>query len=80
MKTKIFIIAAGLLAVSAIAGNVALAIQIPGISQVGPTSVTGTVDVIKNIVKWVYILFFIIAVLFIILAAFNYLTAQGHRH
>ncbi len=35
----------------------------------------GVLDVIANIVRWVYILFFIIAVLLILFAAFNYLTA-----
>ena len=37
----------------------------------------GVKGVIQTIVKWVYIIFFIIAVLFIIFAAFTYLTAQG---
>ncbi len=36
----------------------------------------GLLNVIANIVRWVYILFFIIAVLFILFAAFNYLTAH----
>ena len=37
----------------------------------------GVKGVIQAIVKWVYIIFFIIAVLFILFAAFTYLTAQG---
>jgi len=48
-----------------------------GISSVGPTNVSGLVDVIRNVVKWVYVIFFIIAVLFILFAAFTYLTAGG---
>ena len=48
-----------------------------GISFVGPTNVSGLVDVIRNVVKWVYVIFFIIAVLFILFAAFTYLTAGG---
>lgn len=60
-------------------GNVAIGqiAQIPGVQQTGPTTVGGFMDVIRNIVRWVYILFFIIAVLFIIFAAFSYLTAGG---
>lgn len=50
---------------------------IPGVTQVGPTTVGGVVDIIRNIVKWVYIIFFVLAVLFILFAAFNYLTAAG---
>ena len=37
----------------------------------------GLKGVIGTIVRWTYIIFFIIAVLFIIFAAFTYLTAQG---
>ena len=39
----------------------------------------GVKGVIQAIVKWVYIIFFIIAVLFIIFAAFTYLTAQDRK-
>jgi len=52
-------------------------------AQTGPapvgvvTSVSGIWNVINTVVKWVYWLFFIAAVLFIILAAFTYLTAAG---
>ncbi len=51
--------------------------DIPGVSQVGPTTVGGLVDVLRNVVRWVYIIFFVIAVMFILFAAFNYLTAGG---
>ena len=37
----------------------------------------GLLDTIASIVKWVYIVFFIVAVLFILIAAFNYLTGSG---
>ena len=57
------------LAVAAIANT--------GITQVGPSTVGGLVDVIRNAARWIYILFFIIAVVFIIFAAFTYLTAAG---
>ncbi len=33
----------------------------------------GIIDVIRGVVKWIYIIFFIIAVMFILFAAFNYL-------
>ena len=67
----------GIVAMSLVLASSAMAVDIPGITPTGPTTVTGTVDVIKNIVRWVYIIFFIIAVLFILFAAFTYLTAQG---
>ena len=38
----------------------------------------GLLDAIANIVKWVYIVFFVIAVMFILFAAFTYLTAGGN--
>jgi len=50
---------------------------IPGVEQVGPPTVGGLVDLVRQIVRWAYIIFFIIAVLMIILAAFSYLTAGG---
>ena len=37
-------------------------------------SVTGLVEITAAVVKWIYIIFFIIAVMFILFAAFNYLT------
>jgi hypothetical protein len=60
-------------------GNVAIGqvAQIPGIQPTGPTTVGGLVDVLRNVVRWIYILFFIIAVMFILFAAFSYLTAGG---
>jgi len=56
--------------------------QIPGASELISDApkvekIGGLVDVLKAIVKWTYIIFFIIAVLFILFAAFTYLTAQG---
>ncbi len=50
---------------------------IPGVSNVGPTTVGGVVDILRNVVRWIYIIFFILAVMFILFAAFNYLTAGG---
>ena len=41
------------------------------------TSVTGVQRVLDNIVRWAQIIFFILAALFIIFAAFQYLTAGG---
>jgi heme/copper-type cytochrome/quinol oxidase subunit 2 len=76
MKNKIFGIL-GVVGLSLLLAGSAAAVDIPGINQTGPTTVSGAVDVIKNVVKWVYIIFFIIAVLFILLAAFTYLTAGG---
>ena len=60
-------------------GNIALAqiANIPGTQPTGVSTVGQIVDLIRFIVRWVYIIFFIIAVLFIIFAAFTYLTAAG---
>jgi len=35
------------------------------------------VNVLKGILRWTYLVFFILAVYFILIAAFNYLTAGG---
>ena len=51
--------------------------DIPGVQRVGPTTVGGLVDILRNVVRWVYIIFFVLAVMWILLAAFNYLTAGG---
>ncbi len=50
---------------------------LPQVPQVGPTTVGGVVDLVRYIVRWVYIIFFIVAVLFILFAAFTYLSAGG---
>lgn len=41
------------------------------------STVDNVMTIISTIVSWIYILFFILAVAFILLAAFNYLTAAG---
>lgn len=57
--------------------------EIPTSGQIGikntlqDETAGGVKGVIQSIVKWVYVIFFIIAVLFIIFAAYTYLTAQG---
>jgi len=56
--------------------------SVPGAKELGtPESPIktpgGLLDTIASIVKWVYIVFFIVAVLFILIAAFNYLTGGG---
>lgn len=45
--------------------------------KVGPSTVGGLVDLVRAIVKWVYIIFFIAAVFFLLLAAFDFLFARG---
>lgn len=49
-----------------------------GLPQVGPGTVSGLVVLLGAVVRWVYIIFFIIAVFFILWAAFTYLTAGGN--
>jgi len=56
---------------------------IPGAKELGvPESPIktpgGLLDTIASIVKWVYIIFFIIAVMFVLLAAFQYLGGAGN--
>jgi len=51
---------------------------IPGISSpLANNTVGGLMGIVKSIVTWIYTLFFILAVLFILFAAFTYLTAGG---
>lgn len=47
------------------------------ITRVGPGTAGGLLDLLRAIVRYVYIGFFILAVLFILYAAFLYLTAAG---
>lgn len=78
--TKIFVLTgtAGFIALSLL-GNLAFGqpTDIPGIPPVGPETVGGLVEIVQAVVSWVYIVFFIIGVLFILFAAFSYLTAGG---
>ena len=79
-KTKIATLSLTALVIGLlIFGNVAIGqvANIPGVERIGPSTVGGIVDIIRQVVRWVYIIFFIIAVLFIIWAAFTYLTAGG---
>lgn len=49
-----------------------------GITQESPVrDVSGLVGTVADIVSWTYTIFFAVAVIFILFAAFNYLTAQG---
>jgi hypothetical protein len=41
------------------------------------TSVEGIFGILKTVVQWTYTIFFAVAVLIILIAAFNFLTAQG---
>ena len=45
--------------------------------KVGPSTVGGLVDLVRGVIKWVYIIFFIAAVFFLLMAAFGYLLAHG---
>ena len=49
-----------------------------GIREPSPAnSVSDLVSILASLVRWVYVVFFIITVLYILLAAYNYLTAAG---
>ena len=79
-KTKIATLSLTALVIGLLVfGNVAIGqvANIPGVDRIGPSTVGGVVDIIRQVVRWVYIIFFIIAVLLIIFAAFSYLWAGG---
>lgn len=84
MSKKIFA-TIGLMVLAFLIGSLALPVsavtpgQIPGpiVQTVGPTSVTGWVDVLITVVRWIYTIIFIVAVLFILLAAFHFITSKG---
>jgi len=76
LKTKISAAIVGI-SIFGLMISIAVGATIPGVNPVGPSTVGGLVDVVRAIVRWAYILFFILAVLFIIFAAFTYLTAGG---
>ena len=42
------------------------------------TSVGSLVDVLMNVIKWVYTVFFVVAVLFILLAAYNFIQGGSN--
>lgn len=45
--------------------------------SVGPPSITGWVQILITVVQWFYTIVLIVAVLFILLAAFNFITSRG---
>lgn len=57
--------------------------QIPTSGDIGIQKVIqsetaeGLKGVVASVVRWTYVIFFIIAVLFLLFAAYNYLTAKG---
>ena len=53
--------------------------QFPGpiVDQYGPQDVATWVDVVITVVQWFYTIVFIVAVLFILLAAYNFITSGG---
>ena len=51
-----------------------------GIREPSPAnSVSNLVSILASLVRWVYVVFFIVTVLYILLAAYNYLTAAGEN-
>jgi len=53
--------------------------DIPGpiVAQQGPVTITGWVEVLMTVIRWIYTIVFILAVFFILLAAFFFVTSQG---
>lgn len=67
----------GLLAVSSLA-FAQPQVNIPGTENSSNiTTANGLLDVVKRLIGWVYVVFFVLAVLFILMAAFTYLGAAG---
>lgn len=66
---------------SVITPALALTENIPGVGSSqrvsNVTSFTNIFNIFLGAVGWIYRIFFIVAAVFIIIAAFNYLTAQG---
>ena len=60
--------------------NMAMAVDIPGVPGAPGSTlrVSGWFGILQQVVGWVYRAFFVVAALFIIIAAFYYLTAQGN--
>lgn len=46
-------------------------------NTIGPSSISGWVQILVTIVRWFYYIIFIVAVLFILLAAFHFITSKG---
>lgn len=81
MKSNKSIIAINIAIISLmLLANIAAAVEIPGVPGApGSTlTVTGWFGILNQVVSWVYRIFFVVAALFIIIAAFYYLTAQGN--
>lgn len=49
----------------------------PIVETTGPTTITGWVDVLLTVVRWIYTLIFVLAVLFILIAAYYFITSGG---
>ncbi|BCX15873.1 MAG: hypothetical protein KatS3mg098_102 [Candidatus Parcubacteria bacterium] len=86
MIKKILLGASTLLLVWGITGSlVALAQFTPGqpppppVPVTGPTTIGEGVGVFVKIVQWIYTILFIVATLFIILAAYNFVTSKGDQ-
>lgn len=84
MKTLKALLITSSLVFLVLASSVAFAQIVPGnipgpITQVGggPVTIQGWVGVLLTVIRWIYTLVFILAVLFILLAAFNFVTSKG---
>ena len=80
-KIKSIVFSVGLIGLLAVT-SLAFAqpqVTIPGASDTssGITTASGVLDVVKKVIGWVYVVFFVLAVLFILFAAFTYLSAAG---
>jgi hypothetical protein len=70
------ILSIGLLLTASVAFCQAPNVQAPPPSP-NITTVSGLFTILKEIIRWIYTLFFVIAIAFILVAAFTYVTAGG---
>lgn len=77
LKTKILAKIGSLPLIGLLLSNKALALTDPGQENINIRSVGDVVGKFEIIVNWVQYIFFIVAALYIILAAFAYLTSGG---
>jgi phosphoglycerol transferase MdoB-like AlkP superfamily enzyme len=51
--------------------------QTVSVLPTGPTSIEGILSIMDTIVNWIFTIILVVAVIFILLAALQFLTAQG---
>ena len=84
MKKALFAIALLVLAGASIApvfaqvtpGRIPTADQL-GLTQQGPSTISGWLGIVITTIKWFYTIIFIVAIVFILWSAFDFITSKG---